>query len=83
MREVRLHRRIGDVQARGDVGFDAPRSTMRRDVAILKALGASTPALVRDAVGQALVVLLVGVGIGLTAILGALADGALPSSSAP
>ncbi len=50
------------------------------DVAVLKALGASTPALVRDALGQALVVLVlgVGVGIGLTALLGALAGGALP-----
>ncbi|MEV7827960.1 ABC transporter permease [Microbacterium enclense] len=56
--------------------------TMQRagDVAVLKALGASTPALVRDALGQALVVLVVGVGlgIGLTAALGALAGGALP-----
>ncbi|MCJ1707597.1 FtsX-like permease family protein [Microbacterium sp. VKM Ac-2923] len=56
--------------------------TMQRagDIAVLKALGASTPALVRDALGQALVVLVlgVGVGIGLTAALGTLAGGALP-----
>lgn len=56
--------------------------TMQRagDIAVLKALGASTPALVRDALGQALVVLLLGVGtgIGLTALLGAVAGGALP-----
>ncbi len=61
--------------------------TMQRagDVAVLKALGASTPALVRDALGQALVVLLVGVGvgIGLTALLGALAGGALPFVLSP
>lgn len=56
--------------------------TMQRagDIAVLKALGASTPALLRDAIGQALVVLVlgVGVGIGLTAALGALAGEALP-----
>lgn len=56
--------------------------TMQRagDIAVLKALGAGTAALVRDALGQALVVLLVGVGIGigLTAGLGTLAGNALP-----
>lgn len=56
--------------------------TMQRagDIAVLKALGAGTGALVRDALGQAIVVLVVGVGvgIGLTAALGALAGGALP-----
>lgn len=56
--------------------------TMQRagDIAVLKALGAGTGALVRDALGQAVVVLIVGVGvgIGLTAALGALAGGALP-----
>lgn len=61
--------------------------TMQRagDVAVLKALGASTAALVRDALGQAFVVLLVGVGvgIGLTAILGALVGGALPFILSP
>ncbi|MDQ1124733.1 ABC transporter permease [Microbacterium trichothecenolyticum] len=61
--------------------------TMQRagDVAVLKALGASTPALLRDALGQALVVLAAGVGVGiaLTAGLGALADGALPFVLSP
>lgn len=61
--------------------------TMQRagDVAVLKALGASTPALVRDALGQALVVLVVGVGagIGLTAALGTLAGNALPFVLSP
>ncbi|WP_285136152.1 ABC transporter permease [Microbacterium sp. lyk4-40-TSB-66] len=61
--------------------------TMQRagDIAVLKALGASTPALVRDALGQALVVLVlgVGVGIGLTAALGAIAGGALPFLLSP
>ncbi|MGV8858500.1 ABC transporter permease [Rhodoglobus sp.] len=56
--------------------------TMQRqaDIAVLKALGASTPSLVRDALGQALVVLLIGVGIGIgvTALLGALLGNALP-----
>lgn len=56
--------------------------TMQRrgDIAILKALGASTRSLVRDALGQALVVLLlgVGVGIGLVTLLGMLAGTALP-----
>ncbi|AOX46634.1 ABC transporter permease [Microbacterium sp. BH-3-3-3] len=61
--------------------------TMQRaaDVAVLKALGASTPMLLRDALGQALIVLVagVGVGIGLTAALGALAGGALPFVLSP
>ncbi len=61
--------------------------TMQRtaDVAVLKALGAGTPALVRDALGQALVVLIAGVGtgIGLTAALGALAGGTLPFLLSP
>lgn len=61
--------------------------TMQRagDVAVLKALGASTPALLRDALGQALVVLLIGVGAGiaLTAAFGALAGGALPFVLSP
>ncbi len=55
--------------------------TMQRqgDVAVLKALGASTRSLARDALGQALLVLLVGIGtgIGLVAILGALAGPAI------
>lgn len=56
--------------------------TMQRkgDIAVLKALGASTRSLVRDALGQALIVLLIGIGggIGLVAVLGALLGGALP-----
>lgn len=47
-------------------------ATQRRpDVAVLKALGASTGTLVRDTLGQALVVLLVGVGVGLALVVGA------------
>ncbi len=61
--------------------------TMQRagDVAVLKALGASTRSLVRDALGQALVVLLVGTGVGLLAVvgLGALAGSALPFVLSP
>ncbi|MFF2729680.1 ABC transporter permease [Streptomyces sp. NPDC058008] len=53
------------------------------DVAVLKALGASTPYLLRDALGQALVMLTAGTGIGtaLAAGIGALVgggDGAVP-----
>lgn len=61
--------------------------TMQRsaDIAVLKALGASDASLVRDALGQALVVLVVGigVGIGLVSVLGALAGGALPFLLSP
>lgn len=61
--------------------------TMQRagDVAVLKALGASTASLVRDALGQALVVLVVGIGVGMAAVvgLGALAGGALPFLMSP
>ncbi|EAR26238.1 putative ABC transport system transmembrane protein [marine actinobacterium PHSC20C1] len=61
--------------------------TMQRkaDIAVLKALGASTPSLVRDALGQALIVLLIGVGlgIGVTALLGALMGNALPFILSP
>lgn len=61
--------------------------TMQRagDVAVLKALGASTRSLVRDALGQALVVLVVGIGVGMVAVvgLGALAGGALPFLLSP
>ncbi len=55
------------------------------DVAVLKALGASNGALVKDALGQALVVLVlgVGIGIGLTALLGLLAGQALPFILSP
>lgn len=61
--------------------------TMQRkpDIAVLKALGASTSSLVRDALGQALVVLVVGIGLGLalTWALGTLAGGALPFLLSP
>ncbi|MFC6712553.1 ABC transporter permease [Branchiibius cervicis] len=56
--------------------------TMQRaaDIAVLKALGASTNTLMRDALGQALVVLVAGVGAGLLIVvgLGLLVSGALP-----
>ncbi|MCK3770980.1 ABC transporter permease [Microbacterium aerolatum] len=61
--------------------------TMQRkgDIAVLKALGASTPSLVRDALGQALIVLVLGIGIGLglVALFGALAGTALPFLLSP
>lgn len=61
--------------------------TMQRsgDIAVLKALGATTKSLVLDALGQALVVLVVGIGIGLAVVvgLGALAGGALPFLISP
>ncbi|MDY7527285.1 MULTISPECIES: FtsX-like permease family protein [unclassified Cryobacterium] len=55
------------------------------DVAVLKALGASNRMLVGDALGQAALVLIVGVGLGiaLTALLGALAGTALPFVISP
>lgn len=55
------------------------------DVAVLKALGATTGSLVRDALGQALVVLLVGTGVGTAAVvvLGSLAGSALPFVLSP
>ncbi len=55
------------------------------DIAVLKALGASTGSLVRDALGQALVVLGVGiaVGIGAVAALGSVAGSALPFLLSP
>ncbi|WP_256970279.1 ABC transporter permease [Brevibacterium yomogidense] len=56
--------------------------TMQRtgDVAVLKALGASTPSLMRDALGQSLAVLIAGVGGGilLTAALGLAVSGVVP-----
>lgn len=50
------------------------------EIAVLKAVGASTGYLVKDAVGQALVLLLLGtvVGAGVATGLGALAAGVLP-----
>lgn len=55
------------------------------DIAVLKALGASTPSLVKDALGQALIVLLLGIGVGLAVVtgLGALAGTALPFLLSP
>lgn len=41
------------------------------DVAVLKALGASTPYLLKDALGQAVVVLAVGTGVGTALAVGA------------
>lgn len=61
--------------------------TMQRagDIAVLKALGATTGSLVRDALGQALIVLAGGIGVGLLAVigLGALAGQALPFMVSP
>ncbi|MCR2809335.1 ABC transporter permease [Microbacterium sp. zg-B185] len=56
-----------------------------KDIAVLKALGASTGSLVRDALGQAFVVLLVGVGlgIGLTVAAGAALPAAVPFVISP
>ncbi|MGO4592675.1 ABC transporter permease [Leifsonia sp. 2TAF2] len=61
--------------------------TMQRkgDIAVLKALGASTRSLVRDALGQALIVLVLGIGlgIGVVSLFGALAGTALPFLLSP
>ncbi|WP_426737700.1 ABC transporter permease [Plantibacter sp. 2H11-2] len=61
--------------------------TMQRagDVAILKALGATTRRLSLDALGQALVLLVLGVGLGIgtTAALGSAAGTALPFVLSP
>lgn len=61
--------------------------TMQRkgDVAVLKALGASTRSLVRDALGQALIVLVLGIGtgLGLVAVMGTFAGTALPFMLSP
>jgi len=55
------------------------------DIAVLKALGASTASLVRDALGQALVVLVVGIAVGIGAVvaLGTVAGSALPFVISP
>ncbi|MGN0100603.1 MAG: FtsX-like permease family protein [Dietzia sp.] len=52
----------------------------RRDVAVLKALGASTAVVVRDSIGQAAIVLAVGIGggVGVVALLGLAAGGTVP-----
>lgn len=61
--------------------------TMQRagDLAVLKALGASTGSLIRDALGQALVVLTIGIGIGILAVagFGTVAGSALPFLLSP
>lgn len=61
--------------------------TMQRagDIAVLKALGASDASLIRDALGQALVVLVlaIGAGIAVVAVLGSLAGGTLPFLLSP
>jgi putative ABC transport system permease protein len=61
--------------------------TMQRsaDIAVLKALGATQRSLVLDALGQALVVLVGGIAVGMLAVvgLGALAGNALPFLIAP
>ena len=56
-----------------------------KDIASLKALGASTGTLVRDALGQALVVLVIGVGlgIGLTTAAGLSLPAAVPFVISP
>lgn len=52
----------------------------RRDVAILKALGASTVAVVRDSVGQAAIVLTIGIGggVAIATLFGLAVGGAVP-----
>lgn len=61
--------------------------TMQRagDIAVLKALGASTSSLIRDALGQSLVVLAAGIGVGLAVVvgLGVALDGTLPFLLSP
>lgn len=61
--------------------------TMQRkgDIAVLKALGASTASLVRDALGQALIVLVLGIGLGiaLVSLMGVLVGGTLPFLLSP
>lgn len=52
----------------------------RRDVAVLKALGASARAVVRDSVGQAAIVLAVGIGggVAIAALFGLAVGGTVP-----
>lgn len=61
--------------------------TMQRkgDIAVLKALGASTSSLIRDALGQTLIVLLLGIaaGLGVVALFALLAGTALPFLFSP
>lgn len=55
------------------------------DIAILKALGVSNKALVRDSLGQAFIILILGIGSGIlvTIILGSLISGTLPFVLSP
>ncbi|WP_430868645.1 ABC transporter permease [Demequina aurantiaca] len=55
------------------------------DIAVLKALGASSRTLTLDALGQAAIVLAVGIGIGITVViaLGSLSPSALPFLISP
>lgn len=57
----------------------------RRDIAVIKALGASTATVVCDSVGQAAIVLAVGIGtgVGIAALFGAVAGGAVPYIVSP
>ena len=61
--------------------------TMQRsgDIAVLKALGATTGSLVRDSLGQALIVLATGIGVGVAVVagLGVLVSSALPFVVSP
>lgn len=61
--------------------------TMQRagDIAVLKALGGTTGSLIRDSLGQALIVLISGIGVGLAAVvgLGTLAGQVLPFVVSP
>ena len=61
--------------------------TMQRkaDIAVLKALGASSRSLVKDSLGQALIVLVIGIGLGiaLVSLLGAMAGGTIPFLLSP
>lgn len=56
-----------------------------RDIAVLKALGATTKYLLRDALGQAVVLLVGGtaIGTGLAAALGAVVSGTVPFVLSP
>lgn len=57
----------------------------RRDIAVIKALGGSTTVVVKDSVGQAAIVLAVGVGagVGIVALFGMVAGGAVPFIVSP
>lgn len=57
----------------------------KSDIAIMKALGVSTKALIKDSLGQAFIILVVGISTGIAATigLGALAGNALPFVLSP